>query len=101
MGMPRRYHVYPPDFQVLNVMSTAGASILAVGYLLPLVYLIWSLRYGAVAGANPWGARGLEWETPSPPPTDNFERVPMVTEGAYAYEKDPEEIYTFRKPAHV
>ena len=59
LGMPRRYHVYPPEFQVLNVMSTAGASILAVGYVLPLVYLIWSLRYGAVAGMNPWKAKGL------------------------------------------
>ena len=57
LGMPRRYHVYPPEFQVLNVMSTAGASILAVGYVLPLVYLIWSLRYGAVAGMNPWKAQ--------------------------------------------
>jgi cytochrome c oxidase subunit 1 len=101
IGMPRRYHVYPPEFQVLNVMSTAGASILAVGYLLPLTYLIWSLRYGAVAGRNPWGARGLEWQTPSPPPTENFERTPIVTEGAYAYEKDPEEIYPLGKPAHV
>jgi cytochrome c oxidase subunit 1 len=54
-----------------------------------------------VAGANPWGARGLEWQTSSPPPTSNFDRTPVVTEGAYAYEKDPEEIYTFRKPAHV
>jgi len=101
IGMPRRYHVYPPEFQVLNVMSTAGASILAVGYLLPLTYLIWSLRYGAVAGRNPWGARGLEWQTPSPPPTGNFERTPIVTDGAYAYEKDPEEIYSLGKPAHV
>ena len=101
IGMPRRYHVYPPEFQVLNVLSTAGASILAVGYLLPLVYLIWSLRYGTVAGANPWGARGLEWQTPSPPPTSNFDRTPVVIEGAYAYEKDPEEIYRFGKPAHV
>ena len=47
LGMPRRYHVYPAEFQVLNVMSTAGASILGVGYLLPLVYLTWSLRFGA------------------------------------------------------
>ena len=101
LGMPRRYHVYPPEFQVLNVMSTAGASILAVGYVLPLLYLMWSLRYGAVAGANPWRARGLEWQTASPPPTDNFDRTPIVTEGAYAYEKEPEEIYTFGKPAHV
>ena len=44
LGMPRRYHAYAPEFQVLNVMSTAGASILAVGYLMPLFYLIWSLQ---------------------------------------------------------
>ena len=56
LGMPRRYHAYPPEFQVLNVLSTAGASILAVGYVLPLIYLLWSLRYGKDAGPNP-GAR--------------------------------------------
>ena len=61
LGMPRRYHVYPDEFQVLHVLSTAGASVLAVGYLLPLIYFAWSLRYGRVAGANPWGATGLEW----------------------------------------
>jgi cytochrome c oxidase subunit 1 len=85
LGMPRRYHAYPPEFQVLNVMSTAGASILGVGYMIPLIYLIWSLRYGAVAGANPWLAKGLEWQTSSPPPTDNFEVAPVVSEEAYAY----------------
>ena len=80
LGMPRRYHAYPPEFQVLNVLSTAGASILAVGYLLPLIYLTWSLRSRAPrAGPNPWGATGLEWETPSPPPTANFEQTPIVT----------------------
>jgi cytochrome c oxidase subunit 1 len=101
LGMPRRYHAYPPEFQVLNVMSSAGASILAVGYLLPLIYLIWSLRYGCVAGANPWGARGLEWQTPSPPPTHNFDAVPRVNDDAYAYDKEPEEIYEFGKPSHA
>jgi len=85
LGMPRRYATYPAEFQVLNVMSTAGASILAVGYLVPLVYLIWSMRYGPVAGPNPWRAKGLEWETPSPPPTENFDEIPIVTEEAYAY----------------
>jgi cytochrome c oxidase subunit 1 len=85
LGMPRRYYAYPDEFQVLNVMSTAGASILGLGYLLPLLYLIWSLRYGAVATANPWRATGLEWTTPSPPPTDNFEHTPVVTQEAYAY----------------
>jgi cytochrome c oxidase subunit I len=90
LGMPRRYHAYAPEFQVLNVMSTAGASILAVGYLLPLIYLIWSLRYGEIAPANPWGSTGLEWQTTSPPPTHNFEQTPVVTEEAYAYDKHPE-----------
>ena len=79
LGMPRRYHAYPPEFQVLNVLSSAGASILGVGYLLPLIYLIWSLRYGTLAGSNPWGAAGLEWTTPSPPPTENFAETPVVT----------------------
>jgi cytochrome c oxidase subunit 1 len=92
MGMPRRYHAYSPEFQVLNVFSTAGASILAVGYLLPLIYLLWSLRYGEIAGNNPWNAVGLEWMTPSPPPTYNFEETPVVTWEAYDYENMPQEV---------
>jgi cytochrome c oxidase subunit 1 len=88
MGMPRRYHQYDPQFQVLNVMSTAGASILAVGYLVPLVYLIWSLGYGKKAPANPWGATGLEWQTPSPPPPDNFAVTPVVTTEPYHYSEE-------------
>jgi cytochrome c oxidase subunit 1 len=87
--MPRRYHVYPDEFQVLNVMSTAGSSILALGYVLPLIYFMWSLRYGPVAGPNPWRAIGLEWTTPSPPPTHNFEQIPVVTWEAYEYQPDP------------
>jgi cytochrome c oxidase subunit 1 len=85
LGMPRRYHVYPDEFQVLNVMSTAGASILGLGYLLPLCYLVWSLRYAPRAGANPWHAAGLEWTTPSPPPTENFTETPVVTDDPYTY----------------
>jgi cytochrome c oxidase subunit 1 len=88
LGMPRRYYEYPPEFQVLNVMSTAGASILAVGYLLPLVYLMLSLRYGPIAGPNPWRATGLEWQVPSPPPPENFTEPPVVTAGPYAYSPD-------------
>lgn len=87
LGLPRRYHVYPPEFQVLNVLSTAGASILGLGYLLALIYLLWSLRYGAAAEANPWAAVGLEWEIASPPPTDNFDKTPVVTREAYAYDQ--------------
>jgi len=93
LGMPRRYPIYPQEFQVMNVMSSAGASILGVGYLIPLVYLIWSMRYGPVAGPNPWGAKGLEWQTPSPPPTENFERTPTVTEEAYAYGNAAQEAH--------
>lgn len=85
LGMPRRYHVYPPEFQVLHVMSTAGASILAIGFIVPLIYLGISLWKGAIAGNNPWGATGLEWKTSSPPPTFNFDKTPIVTEEAYAY----------------
>jgi cytochrome c oxidase subunit 1 len=85
LGMPRRYAFYPAEFQVLNVMSSAGATVLGVGYLIPLVYLIWSMRYGPIAESNPWGATGLEWQTPSPPPTENFAEIPVVTQEAYAY----------------
>jgi len=91
LGMPRRYWDYShmPEWQGLNVLSTAGASILAVGYLLPMVYMLWSLRYGKIAGDNPWQATGLEWKTPSPPPTFNFDETPIVTEEAYEYDKMP------------
>jgi len=92
VGMPRRYFHYSPEFQVLNVLSSAGASILAIGYLLPLVYLLWSLRYGPVAGDNPWAAQGLEWKTASPPPTFNFDETPVVTWEAYDYEQMPKEV---------
>ena len=85
LGMPRRYYSYAPEFQVLHVLSSAGASILAVGYLLPLAYLLWSLRYGERAPPNPWRATGLEWRTPSPPPTINFVSIPVVTQEPYAY----------------
>ena len=85
LGMPRRYHAYSPEFQVYNVLSSAGASILAVGYLMPLIYFFWSIRYGLRAPANPWGATGLEWKTASPPPTENFEQPPIVLEEAYHY----------------
>jgi cytochrome c oxidase subunit I len=86
LGMPRRYHAYPPEFQIFNVLSTAGASILGVGYALPLVYLLWSLKRGRVAGPNPWRATGLEWQTTSPPPVDNFEETPIVSEPPYMYD---------------
>jgi cytochrome c oxidase subunit 1 len=87
-GMPRRYHSYLADFQILNVLSSAGASLLALAYLLPVAYLLASLRSGAAAGNNPWKACGLEWQTTSPPPKDNFVRPPTIHE-AYAYHELP------------
>ena len=90
LGMPRRYHAYPPEFQVLNVMSTAGASILGIGYLIPMVYFAWSMRYGKIASANPWPATGLEWQTDSPPPMENFHVTPEVTWEPYDYNNRPD-----------
>jgi cytochrome c oxidase subunit 1 len=89
LGMPRRYYAYAEEFQVLNVMSTLGASVLGIGYVFPLIYLGWALFRGKRAGPNPWDAKGLEWErTESPPITHNFERIPVVKEEAYAYPVD-------------
>ena len=94
MGMPRRYWDYShsPEFQILNVLSTAGATILAVGYLLPMVYFLWSMRYGKPAPDNPWNAAGLEWMIPSPPSTYNFEEQPVVSWEAYNYDEIKEEV---------
>jgi cytochrome c oxidase subunit 1 len=85
LGMPRRYHFYAPEYQIWQEMSSMGASVLGVGILIPAFYLIWSLKYGKRADANPWGAVGLEWMVPSPPPTHNFDEVPIVTWEAYEY----------------
>ncbi len=87
LGMPRRYHYYDfaPQWQAYNIMSTAGSSILALGYILPAFYLLHSLKYGKRAGRNPWGASGLEWQTDSPPDMHNFHEVPIVTQEAYDY----------------
>ena len=85
LGMPRRYHVYPPEWQVLNVLSSAGASILGLGYLIVFCYLIYSLKFGAIAPPNPWGATTLEWMTDSPPIAENFEVTPVITQEVYTY----------------
>jgi cytochrome c oxidase subunit 1 len=71
----------------LNVLSTAGATVLAVGYLLPMAYFLWSMRYGKPAPANPWRAAGLEWTVQSPPTTFNFPEQPVVTWEAYNYDQ--------------
>jgi cytochrome c oxidase subunit 1 len=87
-GMPRRYASYPEELQVLNIFSTAGASVLGVGLLMPVVYLTKSLISGRDAGANPWVLPGLEWRTSSPPPTENFKVMPLVTWEAYDFTEE-------------
>ncbi|UPG73032.1 cbb3-type cytochrome c oxidase subunit I [Roseomonas gilardii subsp. gilardii] len=88
LGMPRRYGAYPPEFQVYHVMSSCGAVLLAGAYLLPMGYLAWSLLRGQRAGDDPWDATGLEWQTSSPPPRDNFRSPPVVENGPYLYHED-------------
>ena len=85
LGMPRRYHIYPPEFEIYNVLSSAGAFVLAAAYLLPPLYLAWSLMWGQRSGRNPWSATGLEWKTSSPPPKENFASQPKVDRGPYHY----------------
>jgi cytochrome c oxidase subunit 1 len=91
LGMPRRYHIYPEEFQIYHVMSSAGASILGAAYLLPLIYLVWSVFHGRRASANPWNATGLEWETGAPPPKHNFHDTPVVTTGPYEHPQPADE----------
>ncbi len=98
LGMPRRYHVYPEEFQLLHVSSTMGATVLGLGYMALFICLIWSLLRGPKAGPNPWRAKGLEWEIPSPPTLHNFHATPVVTKEAYAYE---EEDVTLADPSHA
>jgi cytochrome c oxidase subunit I len=93
LGMPRRYHAYAPEFQIYNIISTAGAALLGVAYFLPLVYLTRSLLAGRSAGSNPWHARGLEWQTTSPPPKANFLRPPVAV--------DPYDYHPKEGPAHT
>ncbi len=80
IGMPRRiysYHNYP-WWGPLNLISSIGAAILALGVLAFAINIVYSLRKGEEAGPNPWEAWTLEWATPSPPPVPSFEDVPPV-----------------------
>ncbi len=86
-GMPRRYYDYVPEFTTLNVVATVGSWILAVGLVLMFVNIIRGTFWGEPAGDNPWGGASLEWTTPSPPPTENFEEIPVVTHGPYDFKE--------------
>ncbi|MBI5103320.1 MAG: cytochrome c oxidase subunit I [Nitrospirae bacterium] len=91
-GMPRRYYDYLPDFHPLNAASTVGSWILAAGLIIIFFNLLRSIRNGGQAGPNPWGGTTLEWRTSSPPPAENFEVAPVVTEGPYAYHHKKDRI---------
>jgi cytochrome c oxidase subunit 1 len=85
-GMPRRYYSYPAEFQALNVASTAGATLLAFGFGIILIYLVWSLRSGERTSQNPWESRGFEWLTASPPPPHNFDEQPTFSDRPHNYQ---------------
>ena len=85
-GMPRRYYDYLPEFHSLNLLSTLGSWVLALGLILLFANLVRSIKRGEPAGGNPWKATTLEWTVPSPPPVENFEKIPVVTHGPYKYE---------------
>ncbi|MCC7442980.1 MAG: cytochrome c oxidase subunit I [Bdellovibrionales bacterium] len=84
-GMPRRYYDYVPEFTTLNQISSVGAWIIGVGFVLMALYLLHALFRGAKAPPNPWGAATLEWAQDSPPPFHNFDKDPVVTHGPYDY----------------
>ncbi len=91
MGMPRQYHEYVSEYQVYHVLSTAGASVLGLGFMMPIVYLTYAWFFGPVAGPNPYRATGLEWQTSSPPVTENFLEIPVVSVGPYEYSQFKED----------
>jgi cytochrome c oxidase subunit I len=79
-GMPRRVYEYDNvgNLALYNLISTIGSFVLASGVLVTIVNVTRSLKHGAIAGPDPWKANSLEWFTSSPPPTNNFDVVPLV-----------------------
>ncbi len=84
-GMPRRYYNYLEQFQPLHAFSTVGSWVIGAGFLVMASYLVKSLRSGEQAPANPWGGISLEWETQSPPITENFAADPIISHGPYDF----------------
>jgi cytochrome c oxidase subunit 1 len=80
LGMPRRIYTYDADrgWALLNQITTLGAVIQAISFVVFLSNLVISLRKGKLAGDDPWDAWTLEWATSSPPPSYNFATVPTV-----------------------
>jgi len=84
-GMPRRYYDYLPEFTALNLASTLGSWLLAIGLVLLLANLFRGLFRGEPFAGNPWGGATLEWSIATPPPTENFAEEPVVTHGPYDF----------------
>jgi cytochrome c oxidase subunit 1 len=98
-GQPRRVQHYSSLFATGNLVSTMGAYTIGVGMLVLLYAIVSSWRHGAIAPANPWGSKTLEWTVPNPIPLENFEVLPVVVADPYGYgEGDPSSRPT--KPAH-
>jgi len=91
-GMPRRYYMYPERFQAMNVASTAGSSLLAFGFIIIAIYLVYALLRGEIAGDNPWNSKGVEWLTTSPPDKHNFPKPIVITQDPHTYQNPGEEV---------
>ncbi len=91
-GMPRRVYTYPAGmgWEGLNILSTAGAVVLALGILTFFLNVLWARSRGPLAGDDPWGADTLEWSTSSPPPPYNFFHLPTV-QGRYPLWTPPDQ----------
>ena len=90
-GMPRRYYTYLPKYQMLHVASTGGATLLLFGFVLVLINLTLALRYGLPSPHNPWGSKGFEWRSATPPPTHNYDQQPVFPTEPHRYDLGPEE----------
>jgi cytochrome c oxidase subunit 1 len=89
-GAPRRWATYPPEFQIYHVLSTLGSYVMTIGLVTVGLNWLHGMLRGAKAPANPWGGNSLEWQTPSPPPHDNFPIAPVADDpynmGAWEYD---------------
>ncbi|MGO8988477.1 MAG: cbb3-type cytochrome c oxidase subunit I [bacterium] len=86
-GMPRRYWDYLPQFRTLHLTATFGSWILIAGLILMFANLFHGLFKGERAQDNPWDAATLEWQIPSPPPTENFEKIPVIQHGPHDFKE--------------
>ncbi len=86
-GMPRRYYDYLPEFRTLQLTATVGSWVLIAGLILMFGNLFRGLFGTARGGENPWGAATLEWQIPSPPPPENFRKIPVVLQGPYQFQE--------------